>query len=384
MTYGEDCVWYRARFVRTKFAGTPLSTLVVRVTVLDLVLLLRSFWKSLIPCIAYPHSLDYCVTTGRSEVGKVRVDKERRNSFSKTRRITKAEVDPQEKREEHVTARGSPSSRVRRDRILPVAVRSDPKMLENAADGSRQTPRRRSSKMNQKQLKVETHIDLCDEEKDSGTPLTEASTPSPVRSVRGETDLRSPGQRMTPKVLPAKLAALDAPLPDFITQTDKDGNAITPRSESAIQQARVEHPTGAKPKLHIDKDGKLTEEESERQIVDACAETLLDSIRIMCCCLLPPEESTATERSSSTQTELIEKPPEPLVERPSLLPKLHVDDHGKKCLVLDLDETLVHSSFRAVPGADFVIPVQVCPIRRPSCSVRPPNMSLITTFVFTL
>ena len=36
-----------------------------------------------------------------------------------------------------------------------------------------------------------------------------------------------------------------------------------------------------------------------------------------------------------------------------------MQDQGKKCLALDLDETLVHSSFRAVQGADFVIPVQV-------------------------
>ena len=42
-----------------------------------------------------------------------------------------------------------------------------------------------------------------------------------------------------------------------------------------------------------------------------------------------------------------------------LLPPISAMDAGKKCLVLDLDETLVHSSFRAVSGADFVLPIQV-------------------------
>lgn len=38
-----------------------------------------------------------------------------------------------------------------------------------------------------------------------------------------------------------------------------------------------------------------------------------------------------------------------------LLLELHADNRGKKWLVLDFDKTLLHSSFGAVPGADFVI-----------------------------
>ncbi|TPX43925.1 hypothetical protein SeMB42_g04517 [Synchytrium endobioticum] len=52
--------------------------------------------------------------------------------------------------------------------------------------------------------------------------------------------------------------------------------------------------------------------------------------------------------------------PEPSpTEKRWLLPPLAPEDVGKKCLVLDLDETLVHSSFKAVHSADFVIPVEI-------------------------
>ncbi|KAE9026357.1 hypothetical protein PF005_g3231 [Phytophthora fragariae] len=45
--------------------------------------------------------------------------------------------------------------------------------------------------------------------------------------------------------------------------------------------------------------------------------------------------------------------------RRSILPPRSVDDSDKMCLVLDLDETLVHSSFRPTTNPDFIIPVEI-------------------------
>lgn len=45
----------------------------------------------------------------------------------------------------------------------------------------------------------------------------------------------------------------------------------------------------------------------------------------------------------------------------ALLPDLRPDDsfHDKKCIVIDLDETLVHSSFKPISNADFIVPVEI-------------------------
>ncbi len=38
---------------------------------------------------------------------------------------------------------------------------------------------------------------------------------------------------------------------------------------------------------------------------------------------------------------------------------MHLEDKGKKTLILDLDETLVHSSFKPIPNPDYIIPVEI-------------------------
>jgi RNA polymerase II subunit A small phosphatase-like protein len=42
-----------------------------------------------------------------------------------------------------------------------------------------------------------------------------------------------------------------------------------------------------------------------------------------------------------------------------LLPVLGGIDKDRKCLVLDLDETLLHSSFKMLPSADYIVPVEI-------------------------
>ncbi|RVE58431.1 hypothetical protein OJAV_G00209190 [Oryzias javanicus] len=47
------------------------------------------------------------------------------------------------------------------------------------------------------------------------------------------------------------------------------------------------------------------------------------------------------------------------VQAPPLLPQMESSDTGKICVVIDLDETLVHSSFKPMNNPDFIIPVEI-------------------------
>lgn len=62
------------------------------------------------------------------------------------------------------------------------------------------------------------------------------------------------------------------------------------------------------------------------------------------------EEELSRQRTSEAEV---------FTPRQALLPPMRPEFKGKKCLVLDLDETLVHSSFKVLREADFTIPVEI-------------------------
>jgi len=73
--------------------------------------------------------------------------------------------------------------------------------------------------------------------------------------------------------------------------------------------------------------------------------------QLFACCMTVTEEVASPNYPTST--------PISGTSVPALLGKPIPEDVGRKTLVLDLDETLVHSSFKPINNADFIVPVEI-------------------------
>ncbi|KAK4696208.1 carboxy-terminal domain RNA polymerase II polypeptide A small phosphatase, partial [Lecanoromycetidae sp. Uapishka_2] len=71
--------------------------------------------------------------------------------------------------------------------------------------------------------------------------------------------------------------------------------------------------------------------------------------------LPPPPPRNGLDRGGASSSNAVMSNEQPKWLLPPLQPRFQ----GRKCLVLDLDETLVHSSFKILHQADFQIPVEI-------------------------
>jgi len=76
--------------------------------------------------------------------------------------------------------------------------------------------------------------------------------------------------------------------------------------------------------------------------------------RLCGCC--GESETEPADAAPSSRTVYVPAAPH---SGPPFIPALQERDAGRKTLVLDLDETLVHSSFKPVANPDYVIPVEI-------------------------
>ncbi|BHF64416.1 hypothetical protein SprV_0200741900 [Sparganum proliferum] len=90
---------------------------------------------------------------------------------------------------------------------------------------------------------------------------------------------------------------------------------------------------------------------------------------------------SASEESLHTEDSFTEPFDQPCSPGTNLLGKPSEDCVGKKCLVLDLDETLVHSSFKQVDNADFSVIVDIENIQHEVLVCKRPHLE---TFIETV
>lgn len=153
------------------------------------------------------------------------------------------------------------------------------------------------------------------------------------------------------------------------------GSSFDGALENVIAQVRLDDRSGVSPSGLKDGREEIFSPQPDPDAVSnyssAPAGAWFKKFRSMFCCFAPTDVGGGEYRAPlDNNTGTIAEVPQPPVVAPISAPPRHSfggyvigprqeGDAGKKTLVLDLDETLVHSSFKPVEDPDFVIPVDI-------------------------
>jgi len=77
------------------------------------------------------------------------------------------------------------------------------------------------------------------------------------------------------------------------------------------------------------------------------------------CCFGNNNNNNNNNPPTNCQVPPVEENGNPRPTERYLLPAMRNQDADRKCVVIDLDETLVHSSFKPISNADFIVPVEI-------------------------
>lgn len=77
------------------------------------------------------------------------------------------------------------------------------------------------------------------------------------------------------------------------------------------------------------------------------------------CCFGNNNNNNNNNAPANCQVPPVEENGNPRPTERYLLPAARNQDVDRKCVVIDLDETLVHSSFKPISNADFIVPVEI-------------------------
>jgi RNA polymerase II subunit A small phosphatase-like protein len=202
------------------------------------------------------------------------------------------------------------------------------------------------------------------------------------KPIHGDATMEKPSPQIPPTIITrssSKKQAMDQPLPPVPSQPGRlDTNTTGP-------QVNVQAPT---PVVSQEEEQLIHDRTPEQEQLDADIE-MTDAPPSLPLSTNDTQTGPEDGASQSTQRESVAgkvdlPPPPPLAERRDqtasatttqsqesslavtpaeqqkwLLPPIKPEFKGKKCLVLDLDETLVHSSFKILHQADFTIPVEI-------------------------